>query len=178
MTELAFEKLREARYFLKRMRDTKESEEFKYNFSAFLSSARSVTFYLQKEHRDSPGFDEWYTEKQNEMRDSTLFSAMNQARNSIVKEGYLSILGVTIEFSKNKNVGEATISGHGTASIISEFLTPNERDVSEYRINRVDVLSPVWQQSEHRGKSLIQICDEYLDLLEAIVTEWEVEEIN
>ena len=56
-------------YFLAQMEE-KQAEQgpFKYRLSAFLSAARSVTFYVQKEFKHTPGFEEWYAQKQEEMR--------------------------------------------------------------------------------------------------------------
>ena len=55
------DKLNEAKYFLKSMNDnTPEREAFKYNLSAFLAAARSVTFIMQKEFDSIKGFKDWY----------------------------------------------------------------------------------------------------------------------
>ncbi|MBC7108976.1 MAG: hypothetical protein H5T41_09395 [Methanomassiliicoccales archaeon] len=58
-------KLNEAKYFLEQMKEHADStEEFAYNLSAFLSAARSVTWIMQNEFKNVPGFEEWYSEKQ------------------------------------------------------------------------------------------------------------------
>ena len=56
-------KYNEAKYFYEQMESNfkeRKTEEFKHCINAFLSSARSVTFVLQKEFRKYKGFDEWY----------------------------------------------------------------------------------------------------------------------
>jgi hypothetical protein len=55
------QKYNEAEYFLEMMKENDENRQrFKYNLSAFLSAARSVTFVLQKECSKNPEFKEWY----------------------------------------------------------------------------------------------------------------------
>lgn len=55
-------KLAEAKYFLQKMRDAKnrdKKDEFRFNLSAFLHTARSVLQYALKE-ADSKGHCDWY----------------------------------------------------------------------------------------------------------------------
>ncbi|MCD6209368.1 MAG: hypothetical protein J7J01_00480 [Methanophagales archaeon] len=50
MTTDTREKLLEARYFLEQMKERQSDQDaFKYNLSAFLAAARSVTLIMQKE---------------------------------------------------------------------------------------------------------------------------------
>ena len=49
------QKYNEAEYFLGMMEENDENRQrFKYNFSAFVSAARSITFVLQKERPKNP----------------------------------------------------------------------------------------------------------------------------
>ncbi len=82
---LADEKLQEAVYFLEQMRSTTENPDaFRWNLSALLSAARSVTFYLEKEFSREPGFREWYQERREEMAADAEMRFFNEARvNSI-----------------------------------------------------------------------------------------------
>lgn len=57
-------KLREARYFLRRMNEVLgEPEEFQFNLSAFLSAARSVSQYVHKEASHAAGGQKWYDDR-------------------------------------------------------------------------------------------------------------------
>jgi hypothetical protein len=63
------------------MKDTAaEAGPFKYNLSAFLSAARSVTLFLQKEYAATPGFEEWWAARQVELRADTRMSFFNEKR--------------------------------------------------------------------------------------------------
>jgi hypothetical protein len=61
--ELVVTKLREADYFLRRMAEANfDIWAFSCDLSAFLTSARSVTFAMQSVMKDHPRWDRWYTE--------------------------------------------------------------------------------------------------------------------
>ena len=65
----ADEKFAEAGHFFSRMITTRTNvREMPFNFSAFLAAIRSVTLYLQEQHRGNPKFEAWYSGKQEEMR--------------------------------------------------------------------------------------------------------------
>ena len=56
------QKLDEAHYFFEKMKESvEENNVFGYNLSAFLTAARSVTLFMQKEYSDKIGFDNWYS---------------------------------------------------------------------------------------------------------------------
>jgi len=86
------EKLAEAKYFLKQMEELKEShQEFKYNLSAFLSAARSVTFVLQKHCKHVEAFEEWYAPVREVMRRDRVLAFFKELRNIALKEGRLPV---------------------------------------------------------------------------------------
>lgn len=79
-------KIREAKYFLSMMKQSFEDDHtFAYNLSAFLSAARSITFYMQKQYKRREGFDEWYRQKQIEMSTDPELQCLKEARNEDVK---------------------------------------------------------------------------------------------
>lgn len=85
-------KLREARFFLRKLQEKAQTvvgdpEEFGFFLSALLSAGRSVTFALQVENKD--GYDAWFPvwlEKQNQ-EDQDLFKFMNNQRVKEVHQG-------------------------------------------------------------------------------------------
>jgi hypothetical protein len=85
------EKLKEARYFIKKMVQTqKRPDEFRYNLDAFINSARSITWVLQKQNAKNPKFIGWYEKKRQEMQGDELLRFMVKARNVSVKEEVLN----------------------------------------------------------------------------------------
>jgi hypothetical protein len=39
-----------------------------FNLSAYFSAVRSITWYMQKQYKHNPGFDDWYSQKQEIMK--------------------------------------------------------------------------------------------------------------
>lgn len=75
------QKLQEAEYFLSKMEEVFENDDFfSYNLSAFLSAARSITFHMQKQYKHQDGFNDWYCQKQKEMRADCKLVYLNKAR--------------------------------------------------------------------------------------------------
>ena len=55
------QKLDEAHHFFEKMKESvEENNVYGYNLSVFLTAARSVTLFMQKEYSDKIGFDNWY----------------------------------------------------------------------------------------------------------------------
>jgi hypothetical protein len=63
-------KLKEAKYFFNQMKvNLNNPEILGYNLSAFITAARSITYFMQKEYDSTPNFESWYKTKQQEMID-------------------------------------------------------------------------------------------------------------
>lgn len=87
------ERLLEADYFVRLMRRQARSEQFGYCLNAFLSSARSVTFLLQKEMSRVPEFDTWWGEQQQLLGQDQAARFFLKLRNFSQKEGRVSLVG-------------------------------------------------------------------------------------
>jgi hypothetical protein len=59
---------------------------FRYAMNAFLQALRSVTFRLQKSLAHENGFTEWYSERQESMRQDKLLRSFVEGRNIVVKQ--------------------------------------------------------------------------------------------
>ena len=62
---------------------------FRYNLNAFIQALRNITFMLQGETPKPAGFEAWYAQKQDEMRDEPKLRRFVQARNLVVKKQML-----------------------------------------------------------------------------------------
>lgn len=92
------EKLREAEFFLGRLRDTRRGTlDARFFFSAFVSAARSVTWSLQASMSGVLGFDEWYKSAQSKLRTDALAPLFVEIRNSSQKRGLNPLNQVTLE---------------------------------------------------------------------------------
>lgn len=176
MTEAARGKLREARYFLDRMKETKTGPEFKYNLSAFLSAARSVTFYLQKEYREDEEFDEWYSTVRDMMRESPLFTAIVQARNHVQKERHPRITSMRIsQMIDPQEIDSMSLRGDDIVPLGQQSLTPDDLDgddITDIEILSMDVLS-FDTKGLYEEQGVCGYCEEYLGQLDMILKDWE-----
>src|SRR2546429_184321 len=88
------DKLQEANYFRNRLKDAGgKKDEFRWNLTAFISAARSVTYIMQKEYRHRKGFWDWYQLKQDEMRADPLLRFIHDKRNEILHFGIVQVYG-------------------------------------------------------------------------------------
>ena len=85
-------KLLEAEYFGRRLR-LLGTPAFDYELNAFLSAARSVTFFLQKEMTRAPGFSSWWTKRQELMRQDDAMRFFKILRNRSQKRGRVFLVG-------------------------------------------------------------------------------------
>ena len=74
-------KLGEAEFFLNEMKNNLQNTRIlSYYVSAFVSAARSVTLFMQKEYSRTPGFDEWYSRQVESMKQDPIWKFFNDQR--------------------------------------------------------------------------------------------------
>jgi hypothetical protein len=167
------EKLLEAKYFLERMKEKKSDRDaFKYNLSAFLSAARSVTFVMQNEFDKVPGFKEWYTEKQAKMQ-SDESKLLNDKRVMTIHiqlvQPHAHVM-VTVEerISISDSVSVTIIRADSTIERgESEPMPPpaptKTNTTTEWK----------WYFDELPNKDVVTVCEEHIVKLETLVAEYE-----
>jgi hypothetical protein len=178
----AKEKLEETLYFLLQMRHNYiDRKQFIYTMNAFLNSARSVTFTLQKEFADNPRFKAWYPQKKKEMKEDKLMSFFKNLRDVSVHEKgspqhSLSVKTAYI-FPKGKMFQADTV-GYSERKYSDE-------DKAEMGVFRVmfegKMLEPVytlitdWQFEKapegYEGKDILALCTEYYHKLRKLIEE-------
>ena len=113
-------KVQEAMYFLQRMEDEQaDRDACKYNLSAYLSAARSVTFFMQKEFARAPDFEEWYATEQEAIRRDPVMPFYLEARNRTLHQEYVPTrtrirVDVNDSVGVSDSVGVVVRRGDGT----------------------------------------------------------------
>lgn len=80
-------KLEDSRILFQQAKDsTAEPWKIRANLSSCIESLRNVTWIMQKEYAHVSGFEEWYSIKQEEMRDDKILKQFKSLRNESVKE--------------------------------------------------------------------------------------------
>jgi hypothetical protein len=124
---LVEERLLEAEYFVRRLYTPTGSDQFGYELNAFLSSARSITFLIQKELSAVPSFAQWWEERRAEMRLDPAARFFLELRNYSQKEGRISLVGTSLP--RRGKRARWIYRFAGTASPVPDLLL--NRDVAE-----------------------------------------------
>ena len=155
--------MNEACHFLSMMKNTIDEENiFFYNLSAFLSAARSITFFMQKQYSNRRGFSAWYGVKQCDMDKDVDLKCLNRARVEMVHKkpiGYMK--GISSTVCIELMVVDKKRVGHNG----SENYNHNNHHKSESHVDGYYFLDD--------GKDIIIFSDEQLIKLEEIVNECE-----
>jgi len=169
-------------------------EEIEINFASFVTSARSVTFVLQKEFSENADFVKWYGNKDNPEKETKRYEMINDPlckfflnlRNSIEKEGVSGIKGLSMQMQSfnsstdilNKPEGMQGLVIGSNGIFIRTYPDSPKADlipvITKATISTVFMLENV--PSTHLGKSLgksnfFEICQMYYDYLKELVEE-------
>ena len=177
-------KLEDSRNILSQLKSANDAMNFKALFNSFLSSSRAITNALQKEGKEKNGFEEWYKEKQDEMRKDELLRFIHEVRTIDFHEGK-NVLGTSVDIKRfltsavgSKPTPDATMGIHkdGIYWTINKG-TPRERRIPINKggkfLTKISIKNP---PSQHKGKSLekndpITICELYVKYMEELVFE-------
>lgn len=142
------QKLAEAKYFLDQMdKNQANGPIFRYNLSACLAAARSVTMVMQKEFKKVPGFAKWYEDKQREMKADETMRYLNKRREVTIHQQPLPFRNVV-----RLDVCLAPIGS-------------NKHSYGTYKWYFNDLPEP--------EKDIYGMCKEYIEKLEQLVEGWQ-----
>lgn len=179
----AQQKYNEAEYFFGMMKENDENRQrFKYNLSAFLAAARSVTSVLQKEVSKNPEFDEWCCKKRMQMKRDELFKFFNKKRNIVIHRK--GTIDTRAEIKESINFGGAGFvsfesivkDADGTIKDYEDSELPAKSKITPKQDN-TEITEYKWFFSdcpnEYRNVDVITLCEKYLNELKIIVEEAE-----
>lgn len=172
----AVEKLREGAYLLGRMRaNTEEPDEFRWNLSAFLSAARSVTFYLQKEFSGEEGFEEWYQAKREAMTADEEMRFFTEARvNSIhiraVSPNAVHHVGIYDSARGSDSIHIDIVQEGEVVDTRDSGSPPAEPPAPRPSESRTSYFFEDFPTEENE---VVGACERHLQKLEELVSDWE-----
>ncbi len=169
------DKLKEAKYFLERMGQCQSDRNaFRYNLSAFLSAARSVTLFMQTEFNHAVGFNDWYSTKQHDMATDKVMKLMNEKRTVTVhQEPVRPHAHVNASFSEPIGIGES----------VSVVLTRADGTIERRESEPAEPITPTqskattewrWFFDEFPEKDIVSLCQEHIKRLNDLVAECEL----
>jgi len=166
------EKLFEAKYFLERMMEKQSDRDaFKYNLSAFLAAARSVTLIMQKEFDKDPSFKKWYSEKQVKMQSDEVMRLLNDKRVMTIHQQ-----PVRPHAHVNVRIKEHIVVSESVSIVVTHANGTIERRESEPTAPPLPAEPDVttewrWYFDELPGKDIVTHSQEHVVKLETLVTE-------
>lgn len=177
----SLKKYDEAEYFLKvAIENYHNPNEFQFNLNAFIQAFRNITFMLQSEKDKPVGFDEWYTKKQEEMRNHEILRKFVNARNIVVKNDTLShrskvqvglFRGRKMKLSYNHDINPMTDTKEvleiGKSHFIGFILDKDHSAIGE----QIGV-ERTWIVEELGDKEVISICFEALKFMKKMLFEF------
>jgi hypothetical protein len=177
-------KLNEAKYFYAEMKKKfkdRKNEEFKHCINAFLSSARSVTWVMQKEFKSCEGFVEWYEfQREVKFKDENLKKFIDM-RNISLKEEPINpryIFGIMFDKGIKIKPGDDFVIRTDLSSYVSHQYKPSKStkdNIKKENINNMKKANIIYSCmfEEIPGVNLFDISAFYLSVLEELVLECE-----
>jgi hypothetical protein len=187
-------KLEEASYFFDQMKRSLEDDRvFSFNLSAFITAARSVTCFMDKEFKHATGFDKWRESKQ-EVIQSDVFKFFKEMRRATVhinrikpnKRVSISIVEPAIPVTDSVNIKairagkiDEEHSSQDAKNIDTSAQRPekNESALSK-SLNKKSGSGESTREVvrffvEYPDKNLNELCEKYLQNLTILVDECE-----
>lgn len=183
----ALKKVEQARYHLDlKKKAPQNGDVFLFNLTSFISSAREVTWYLQKEFKGNPKFKIWYTKKQRQMREDETFRLFLSKRNVVVKENFPEIKGYTGSLRFYYINGEGKVASgecwfHPSAQPTNIIVPGGIATIAPDQVTAETSLNTILKHidysteyffEEKLDKPIIALCGEYLMRLEELCAEW------
>lgn len=164
------DKLEEAEYFLGQMvENIVNVTNFKFNLSAFLSSARSITYIMQKEFSHKSGFTTWYKIKQQKFALYPIMKLMNDKRViSIHTQPIRPRKETHVKFLNTVTLTEDFVAFVLHADGTSEIRQTNNKELNKQTILDTDnkpEVSHLWYFDDIPDQDVVSIAKGYLDLL-------------
>jgi len=178
-------KIEDSHILLEQMKAAKNAIEFRACFNSFLSNCRAITYALQEEGNHIKGFDEWYYERQEEMRKDQLLRFIHEARIDDFHKGVSRVVfpSTYVKYFSSSEAGppptenaKMVIGSEGIYWLIDKG-TSRERRIPITR-------GGIWRTeaaldnapTEHRGETVekndpVSICSFALEYLSSLVRE-------
>ena len=171
-------KLAEAQFFLKKIDEhyyddipeafgkMDQPPVISFFLSAFVSSARSVTWIMRSEYGSTPGWNEWFASKHPDEGELDLLQTFNELR---IRTQKIRPLVPAI----SAHVGEAQADQNPRMPRIKVSITPVSENPDEPIIFNGQITQVSWTLENRDGAELSAKCHEYLSRLTVLVSECE-----
>lgn len=176
-------KLSEAKFFLEQLEaNYGKLKKFDYFLSAFISSARSVTWVMRKEYSKVVGWERWHNSRELSNEEAALLKGTNLVRVKTEKlsplktDSLFSVQGIKVENSDLERLQRAMAKGKGQKVPVSlsgsagNFRLGLEIAGERFSFPATEVLADRRLQ-EFPEENILKVCQRYYQTLASIVDE-------
>ncbi len=169
------EKLNEAQYFLGRMKAVgNDREHFRWNLSAFLSAARSVTMIMNVQYTRFDGYKDWLTGKIKEADSRTggIIKYLNEQRRLTVHIRPLkpsAFIEVNLTMHLDIGINPAFITG--TSATLATRALPQQLKIERTAVE--ETRKQTYFFDDIKDRDILSICGSYIEETKAMVLECE-----
>jgi hypothetical protein len=143
-------KVLETSYFLDNMASTKDPSHAQYYLSAFISAARSITLTLQTVMSEEEGFEEWYSNVHNMLKEDEASRFFVQIRNASIHIGVNTMLAGKMKSMPN---GDYTLTYYFRIYDESIIILPPDKDIvsacRDYFIKLLLIIKDIYNIYSH-----------------------------
>ena len=177
MIPKAKKNLHQCIFHLNNMKIARNAEEFEIGYSAFVMSARTVTFVLQKEFSKHKEFMSWYEKKREDMGNNPTAKFFLDQRNLIEKEG-INALEFSLDINDMNFTGNETyipqnseveIQPNGTFYLVDKGTA--KEDLIPATLNG-SITIKIFIRIDGKVLSVLKLCEEHYLMLLELVEEW------
>ena len=176
VTEIAMtntrDKLNETKFFLKCLKYA--TTNFPYYLSAFLTAARSITYFMQKEYAHVKGFSKWYLEKQSYMKNEPIMKILHNKRNMTAHKNPINpleqIISTTVKEVKTAYGGTSEINNNGD---VVHYPPP-----IPFKTKRIIYKNIKWYYDDYLELDVLSISKKQCAILEIMVDDCEASFYN
>lgn len=166
------DRLHETHYWWHEMaRNYHEPDPFRYSLGAFIQSARSVTFMLQKEERQFEDFS-WYRKWAEEAGSHATLRWLKEIRPAFVHRQALKTESWVdlrcIDNPRHPGIDEDDDVGK---SLINPFICTHKLIASLPREDHPHEFERYWSIEDLNGRELLEACPEIYESLDSLVSE-------
>ena len=169
------EKLNEAQYFLRRMKEVaNDREHFRWNLSAFLSAARSVTMIMNVQYARSDGYEGWLDGKIKEadLRTGGMVKYLKEQRRLTVHVRPLrpsAFIQVDLTMHLDIGINAPTVITGTSSTLATKSISQPLKVESTVESTR----KQTYYFDDIKDRDILSICGSYIEEIKAIAAECE-----
>lgn len=171
-------KLEEAKYFFNQMKNNiKNRQALEYNLSAFLSSARSILYFMEKEFKNENWFANITNKFNSYLKKDVNFKYFKEKRNLTIHEKPV-IPAVelsaedTIKITDNMTIDVVDKNGNIIAKL-TPTSKPDDKGLIKTKDEKNQQPQVFWIFDDRPDEDLFELCNQYLIKLEELVIDCE-----